>query len=84
MKKKEVKQLKRFIELVASKRKEIGLNFKEESWSCHGDVDYLYVWCTNTAYRHELNALMMAIDGFAFCSCYQRVDDENNVVWEVS
>lgn len=84
MTKKEMKQLRRLLELVASKREEIGLNFKVESYGLKNSVNYLYVWCSNSAYRHELNALMMAIDGFAFCSCYQRVDDENNVVWEVS
>lgn len=83
MTKKEMKQLQRFIELVASKRKEVGLNFREKSFGKGSHVDYLHVWCTNSAYRHELNAIMMAIDGFAFCSCYQRVDEENNVVWEV-
>lgn len=82
MTKKESKQLRRFLELVASKRKEIGLNFREESFGNDSDVDYLYVWCTNSAYRHELNALMMAVDGFGFCSCYQKIDEENNIVWE--
>lgn len=82
MTKKESKQLRRFLELVASKREEIGLNFREESFGNDSDVDYLYVWCTNSAYRHELNALMMAVDGFGFCSCYQKIDEENNIVWE--
>lgn len=82
MTKKEMKQLRRMIEQVASQRKEVGLNFKEVDFGKGCSVNYLYVWCTNTAYRHELNALMMAIDGFSFCSCYQRVDEENNVVWE--
>lgn len=83
MTKKEMKQLRRIIELIASKREAAGLNFKEESYGIKDSVNYLHVWCTNSAYRHELNALMMAIDGFAFCSCYQRVDKDNNVVWEV-
>jgi hypothetical protein len=83
MTKKEMKQLRRIIELIASKREAAGLNFKEESYGIKNSVNYLYVWCSNSAYRHELNAMMMAIDGFAFCSCYQRVDNENNVVWEV-
>ena len=83
MTKKESKQLQRFIELVASKRKEVGLNFREESFGKDSHVDYLYVSCTNSAYKHELNALMMAVDGFGFCSCYQRVDEDNDIVWEV-
>ena len=83
MTKKESKQLRRLLELVASKREEIGLNFREESFGHGSHVDYLYVWCTNSAYKHELNAIMMAIHGFGFCSCYQKVDGDNDIVWEV-
>lgn len=83
MKKEELKQLRHAIELIASRRKEVRLNFKEEILGIDCDVNYLYVWCTNSAYKHELNALMMAIDGFGFCACYQKVDEENNIVWEV-
>lgn len=82
MKKNEMKQLRSIITLVASKRKSVGLNFKEESVGFSGIDYFLVVWCTNSAYRHELNALMMAIEGFAFCSCRQKVDEENNIVWE--
>lgn len=83
MTKKEMKQIRHFIELIASKREAVGLNFKVESFGIENSVNYLYVWCTNSAYKHELNAIMMAIDGFCFCGCYQRVDEENNIVWEV-
>lgn len=82
MTKKEVKQLRLFIELIASKRKELGLNFKETDLCNDGSMIYLYVWCDNTAYRHELNALMMAVDGLGYCSSYQRIDEDNNIVWE--
>ena len=82
MKKKEMKQLRRIIEQVASKREAAGLSFKEVTFGSKNCVCYLEVWCTNSAYKHELNAIMMAVDGFAFCSCYQRVDEDNNIVWE--
>lgn len=82
MTKKEMKQLRRIIEKVASKRKEIGLNFKEENFGNDSYVNYLFVWCTNSAYRHELNALMMAVNNLGFCSCFQKVDEGYNIVWE--
>lgn len=82
MTKKEMKQLRRIIEQVASKKKEIRLNFKEMDLGNDSYVNHLYVWCDNIAYKHELNALMMAVDSFGFCSCYQRVDEENNIVWQ--
>lgn len=77
-----MKQLRRIITLIASKKEAAGLNFNEVCFDIKGSVNYLEVWCTNSAYRHELNALMMSVDGFAFCSCYQKVDEDNNIVWE--
>lgn len=82
MTKKEMKQLRRIITSVASKRKAVGLKFKESYLGLDFCSDFLEVWCTNTAYKHELNALMMAIDGFGFCTCYQMIDEENRIVWK--
>lgn len=82
MTKKEMKTLRCIIALVASKRDGAKLFFKEVDFGKGCSVNYLQVGCGNSAYRHELNALMMAIDGFAFCSCSQRVDEENNIIWE--
>lgn len=82
MTKNESKHLRRIIEIAASKRGNIGLNFKEIDLANDGSVIYLIVWCDNTAYRHELNALMMAVDGFGYCNSYQRVDEDYNIVWE--
>lgn len=82
MTKKEMKQLRRIIEQVASKREAANLFFKEVDFGKGCSVNYLHVGCGNSAYKHELNALMMALDGFGFCSCYQRVDEDNNIIWE--
>lgn len=82
MTKKEMKQLRRIIELVASKREGANLFFKEVDFGKGCSVNYLRVGCYNSAYKHELNAIMMAVDGFGFCSCYQKVDEDNNVIWE--
>lgn len=82
MTKNDSKQLRRIIEMAAKKRFDIGLNFKEIDLCNDGSCIYLIVWCTNTAYKHELNALMMAVDGFGYCQSYQRVDEDYNIVWE--
>lgn len=82
MTKKEMKQLRRIIEQVASKREAANLFFKEVDFGEDCDCNYLRVGSSNSAYKHELNALMMAVDGFGFCSCYQKVDEDNNIVWE--
>lgn len=84
MTKKEMKQLRRIIEQVASKNEAAGLSFKELSYGIRNNVNYLQVWCTNSAYRYELNALMMAIDGFGFGFCRQVINDDNDIIWEVS
>lgn len=82
MTRKEMKQLRRIITLVASKREAAGLNFNDVCFGIKGNVCHLKVWCTNSAYKHELNALMMSVEGFGFCSCYQTVDEDYNIVWE--
>lgn len=82
MTKNDAKQLRHMIEVAAKKRADIGLNFKEFDLSNDGKFIYLIVWCTNTAYKHELNALMMAVDGLGYCNSYQRVDEDYNIVWE--
>lgn len=83
MTKKELRQLRRVIALIASKREAAGLNFKEVDFGKDCSVNYLHVWCANSAYKHELNALMMAIDGFGYCSCYQKVLEDGEIVWEL-
>ena len=37
----------------------------------------------NSAYRHELNALMMVINNNVTSSVYQEVDDEGEIIWKV-
>lgn len=39
------------------------------------------VHLNNTAYRHELNALMMIVDNTITASVFQEVDKENQIIW---
>lgn len=37
----------------------------------------------NSAYRHELNALMMVINNNVTSSVYQQMDDEGEIIWKI-
>lgn len=41
------------------------------------------VYLGNSAYRHEVDALVMAIDGCRHMTAWQRVDDEGNIYWKI-
>lgn len=43
----------------------------------------IYVKSGNTAYRHELNAMIMALDGCLSVGAWQEKDDDNDIVWRL-
>lgn len=46
--------------------------------------DYaIYVKCGNYAFAHEVNALVMVLDGCQNIACNQEMDDDNSVIWHL-
>ena len=43
----------------------------------------IYVTTENSAYKHEVNALIMALDGLLNIAAWQELDDNNNIVWRL-
>lgn len=52
---------------------------------CENVVDgyEVRVYVGNTAYDHELNALVMAIDGCLPVSVWQKVDENGKFYWKI-
>lgn len=38
---------------------------------------------TNSAFTHELNALMMVVNNTMPKSCYQWIDDDEEILWKI-
>ena len=57
-------------------------------WEAKLDLYFEKEWkiavkLNNSAYRHELNALMMLINNNVTSSVYQEVDDEGEIIWKI-
>ena len=51
-------------------------NYFEKEWKVE-------VRLTNSAYRHELNALMMLINNNVTSAVYPEVDDNQKIYWKI-
>lgn len=59
-------------------------NVWEAELQHHFEKDWkVEVRLNNSAYRHELNALMMLVNSTITVSVFQEVDDNKQIVWKI-
>lgn len=62
--------------------------YRKEIWQANPRLYFEKEWCievelTNTAFRHELNALMMVINSTIVADCHQRIDNNGEIIWAI-
>ena len=81
MQKSKAKELVKIINYFAN---EMAKNVWEAETEVHYKTDWeIKVYLKNSAYRHELSALMMLINSTITVSVFQEVDDSKLIFWRI-
>ena len=83
MTKKRALEMERILKWMQSERNSKLFNVTIVERGFKDDPYEVHVSCANTAYRHEMNAIVMAMDGCGMCVTYMQYNELEGEYWNL-